>query len=296
MMSRIAHHFREGFRNVIRNGWMTFASISSVVVTLVVLGLSLILTMNAQQLSNYVANQVQFSAYLDVSASDQTAEQVASQIRQMPGVASVQVISKQQGIKQLEQELGSQYNDVLQGFKSNPLPDQLVVKATNPRQTVQVSHEVAKLPQIKKMNNGSALVNRLFHTLDMVRDVGIVFVIALLITSMFLISNTIRITIFSRRREIEIMKLVGATNWYIRWPFIIEGMFIGIFGAAVPLAILGYGYNVLYSHLHGTFQGITFPLVASGSLILKLGVVLVGIGVFIGIWGGATSVRKFLRV
>lgn len=296
MMSRIVHHFREGFRNVLRNGWMTFASISSVVVTLVVLGLSLILAMNAQQISNYVAHQVQFSAYLNVSASDQTANQVATQVREMPGVASVKLVTKQQGMKHLQQELGSQYSDVLNGFKTNPLPDQLIVKATNPRDTVQVSNQVAKLPQIVTVHNGNAIVSNLFHTLDVIRDIGLAFVFALLITSIFLISNTIRITIFSRRREIEIMKLVGATNWYIRWPFIVEGMFIGVFGALVPFAILAYGYNTLYVRLHGPAMNIPFPLVPSGILAGKLAVILIGIGVFIGIWGGAMSVRRFLKV
>lgn len=296
MMSRIGHHFREGFRNVLRNGWMTFASISSVIVTLAVLGLSLVLAMNAQQISTYVANQVQFSAYLNVSASDQTAAQVASQVRQISGVASVQLITKQQGMKQLEKELGSQYNEVLKGFKSNPLPDQLIVKATNPRDTVPVSNQVAKLPQIVKVNNGSAVVSKLFHTLDVIRDVGLIFVFALLITSIFLISNTIRITIFSRRREIEIMKLVGATDWYIRWPFIVEGMIIGVSGAVVPFVLLAYGYHILYGRVHSASNGIPFPLVANAVLTERLALILIGIGVFIGIWGGAMSVRKFLKV
>ncbi|WP_284199691.1 FtsX-like permease family protein [Alicyclobacillus sacchari] len=113
------------------------------------------------------------------------------------------------------------------------------------------------------------------------------FVVALLITSMFLISNTIRITIFSRRREIEIMKLVGATNWFIRWPFIVEGMLIGLIGAVVPVLVLVYGYRSLYIRAKGVFSGLSFPLVQAGDLGVKLAVILLAIGLFIGLWGAS---------
>jgi cell division transport system permease protein len=295
MMSRIGRHLREGLRNVLRNGWMTFASVSAVMVTLAVLGISLIIATNAQQLSNSVANQVEFSANLDQSVTNQQAVSIAQQIRSMSDVASVQIITQAEGMTILKKELGSQYNDILNGFKSNPLPIQLVVKAADTRHTDQVAAQVSHVPHVANIKTAGVMPS-LFKTLDILRDVGIAFILALLVTSMFLISNTIRITIFSRRREIEIMKLVGATNWFIRWPFIIEGMFIGFFGAIIPLAILGYGYSALYAHVNGTFAGLTFPLVQAGTLTLKLAVIMVGIGIFIGIWGGVMSVRKFLRV
>ncbi|MFD1678168.1 permease-like cell division protein FtsX [Alicyclobacillus fodiniaquatilis] len=295
MMNRIGRHLREGMRNVLRNGWMTFASVSAVMVTLAVLGFSLVLAMNAQQMSKDVESQVEFSAFLDASASQKTGVQVANEIRQMPGVASVQVISKAEGLSQFEGEFGD-YKDVLKQLNQNPLPIQLVVKASKPQDTVHVANEVKQISEIKKISDAQQVVGSLFKTLNMLRNIGLVFVIALLITSMFLISNTIRITIFSRRREIEIMKLVGATNGFIRWPFVIEGMLIGFFGSLVPLAVIGYGYNTLYTHAHGSFQVLGFALVSSGMLVGRLAVVLIAIGVFIGIWGGVMSVRKFLRV
>lgn len=296
MTSRIGRHFREGFLNVIRNGWMSFAAISAVIVTLAVLGLSLIITMNAAQMSKYVTNQLEFSAFLSVSASKQAQVQLTNQVQSLSDVKSVQLISQSQGLAQMEQKLGTQYKDILSGLKSNPIPPQLVVTPKDPRNILQVSNEVAKLPGIATVRDPHQIVGAIFSTLDIVRDIGVIFVIALFITSMFLISNTIRITIFSRRREIEIMKLVGATNWFIRWPFIVEGMIIGFLGALVPLAILGFGYDELYARANGMFRGIAFPLVQAGDLATKLTVVLIGIGLFIGIWGGTMSVRKFLRV
>lgn len=283
-------------KNLIRNGWMSFAALSAVVVTLAVLGFSLILTFNVAQMSTSVANQLEFSAFLNLNATQQAGQQVAAQIQKMPDVLSVQVISKDEGMAEMKKELGSEMSDVLNAFKQNPLPIQLVIKPKDPHQISQVADEVKVIPGIAAVRDPHQLASAIFRTLAVVRDVGVVFVIALLITSMFLISNTIRITIFSRRREIEIMKLVGATNWFIRWPFIIEGMLIGFVGSIIPVALLSVGYRSLYIHAKGQFSGLAFPLVNSSTLTVKLAVILVILGLLIGVWGGTMSVRRFLRV
>jgi cell division transport system permease protein len=275
---------------------MSSAALSAVIVTLAVLGFSLILTFNVQQMSTSVANQLEFSAFLDVNASNQIGQQVADQIRQMPDVSSVQVISKNEGMAEMKKELGSEMSDVLNAFKQNPLPIQLVVKPKDPHEITAVADQVKLIHGIAAVRDPHQLASAIFRTLDVIRDVGVVFVVALLITSMFLTSNTIRITIFSRRREIEIMKLVGATNWFIRWPFIVEGMLIGFFGSIIPVALLAVGYRSLYAHAKGQFSGLAFPLVPAGTLTIKLAVILVAIGLVIGLWGGTMSVRKFLRV
>ena len=127
-------------------------------------------------------------------------------------------------------------------------------------------------------------------------DIGIVFVVGLVVMAMFLISNTIKITIFSRRREIEIMKLVGATNWFIRWPFLTEGIIIGVVGAMLPFVIIAYGYHIAYSRLGGTFLAVAFPLIPTTQLAQILALVMFGLGIVIGVWGGIMSVRKFLKI
>ncbi|SDW78313.1 permease-like cell division protein FtsX [Alicyclobacillus hesperidum] len=296
MMSRIFRHLREGIKNVIRNGWMSFASMSAVIVTLAVLGFSLILTFNVAQMSTDVTSQLEFSAFLNVNATQQTGSAIAAQIKALPGVESVQVISKNEGLAQMKKELGSEMGDVLNAFKQNPLPIQLVVKPADPHQIDRIARQVEEIQGVATVRDPHQLAAAIFRTLAIVRDVGVVFVVALLITSMFLISNTIRITIFSRRREIEIMKLVGATNWFIRWPFIVEGMLIGLVGAVVPVLVLVYGYRSLYIRAKGVFSGLAFPLVQAGDLGVKLAVILLAIGLFIGLWGGVMSVRRFLRV
>ncbi|ACV57465.1 protein of unknown function DUF214 [Alicyclobacillus acidocaldarius subsp. acidocaldarius DSM 446] len=296
MMTRWLRHVREGCKNVIRNGWMSFAALSAVIVTLAVLGFSLILTFNVEQMSNSVTGQLEFSAFLNVNASEKQGEQVAQEIRALPGVASVQVISKNEGLQQMKQELGQELSDVLNAFKQNPLPIQIVVKPQDPHQIDRLAKEVSEIPGVAAVRDPHKLAAAIFRTLAVVRDIGIVFVVGLVITSMFLISNTIRMTIFHRRREIEIMKLVGATNWFIRWPFIIEGMIIGLIGSVIPVALLVYGYRSLYAKAKGVFSGLAFPLVQASQIEVKLAVILIAMGLLIGMWGGVITVRRFLRV
>ncbi len=275
---------------------MSFAALSAVIVTLAVLGFSLILTFNVAQMSNSVTGQLEFSAFLNVNASEQQGEQVAQEIRALPGIASVQIISKNEGLQQMKQELGQELSDVLNAFKQNPLPIQIVVKPQDPHQIDRLAKEVSEIPGVAAVRDPHKLAAAIFRTLAVVRDIGIVFVVGLVVTSMFLISNTIRMTIFHRRREIEIMKLVGATNWFIRWPFIIEGMIIGLIGSAIPVVLLVYGYRSLYVKAKGVFSGLAFPLVQAGQIEVKLAVILIAMGLLIGMWGGVITVRRFLRV
>ena len=294
MMGR---HLREGVKNLIRNSWMSVASVGAVAITLLILGAALLIAFNAQQMSQYVAGQLQVNVYLKQQVTKAQAQQIVGEVQNMPGIRSVQYVSKEEGFKQLEQMIGTQYHDVLGGLsQANTLPDKLIVKAANPQDTVTVAKEIQAVPGVDKVDSGQQVVNRLLAFLSVLRNIGLAFVLGLLVTAMFLISNTIKITIFSRRREIEIMKLVGATNWFIRWPFLTEAMLIGFIGAAIPFAILTLGYRSLYVHVGGVFPILTFPLLPVSAVAIKLFGVMLLIGLFVGIWGGIMSIRKFLRV
>lgn len=297
MKIRILRHFREGLKNLVRNGWMTFASLSAVGITLLILGVTMVIALNAQQMSNYITGQLQINAFYAMDATPSQEQSVLTEIQAMPGVKSVQFVSKQEEFQQLQNSIGSQYNDVLSGLSaSNTLPDKLIVKAVDPRQTVTIGDEIAKLPHIDKVQDGSDVASKLFRFLDLVRNIGLAFVVGLVVTAMFLISNTIKITIFSRRREIEIMRLVGATNWFIRWPFLTEGVIIGAVGAAIPFAAIYFAYRMAFEKVGGAFLSIAFPLMPVTAIAMKLAVILFGLGLLIGIWGGIMSVRRFLRI
>ncbi|MCL6633865.1 MAG: permease-like cell division protein FtsX [Alicyclobacillus herbarius] len=296
-ISTIARHIREGSKSLIRNGWMSFASISAVAVTLLILGATLGLAMNAQQMSNYVTGQLEISVFLKPQVSDSQGVVTANQVKDIHGVESVQVVTHEEGFKQLQDSLGQQYKDVLNGLpKNQTIPVKLVVKAQDPRQTVAISNKIQDLPNVDTVVDGKSYVDKFYRFMDTVRNIGLIFVVALILMAMFLISNTIKIAIFNRRREIEIMKLVGATNWFIRWPFLIEGMLIGAVGAVIPFAVIWVVYRSMFERMNGSFIALTFPLLPPGQMLGKLAVVMFGIGLLIGLWGGIMSIRKFLRV
>lgn len=291
----LGRHLKEGAKSLLRNGWMSFASISAVAITLLILGFSLVFMLNANQMSSYVANQLTVTAFLNPSMSDTQGKQVASQVQHLNGVKSVKLITKEEGMKSLSTKLGD-YQDVLAGMKNNPLPVQLVVQASDPKQTVNIGNDVKSISGVQKVYDGQSIVSRVFKFLDTVRNIGLIFVIALLFTAMFLISNTIKITILNRRNEIEIMKLVGATNWFVRWPFLVEAIFIGAIGTLIPYAIITWGYDTVYNSMHGSFVGVAFSLLPVGMIAGRLALIMFGIGVFVGLYGGIMSIRKFLRV
>ncbi|GMA50277.1 cell division protein FtsX [Alicyclobacillus contaminans] len=296
-ISMLGRHIREGCKNLLRNSWMSIASVGAVAITLLILGVTLVIALNAQQLSNYMAGQLQVNAFLKQNVTKQQALALDAEIKALPGVQEAIYVPKDQGFKELQQSLGKEYQEVLQGFsKNNPIPDKIVVKAKDPKQTLGIAAEIRQMDGVDKVDDGKQVVDKLFRFLDMVRNIGVVFVVGLVVMAMFLISNTIKITIFSRRREIEIMKLVGATDWFIRWPFLTEGIIIGVVGALVPFALIVYGYHSAFVRMGGTFLAVAFPLIPTGALAQKLALVMFGLGIFIGIWGGIMSVRRFLRV
>ncbi len=189
------------------------------------------------------------------------------------------------------------FGEDLSLFKqSNPLRNVLYVKAENPQKTAKVAKQIDALDNTYQVLYGKGKIEKLFNFLNISRNVGVVLIIALLLTAMFLISNTIKITITARRREIEIMKLVGATNWFVRIPFLLEGMWLGILGSIIPIVVV----TVLYAQLHGVvapkLQGEIFQLLDVSPFIYEVDLLILLMGVVIGVWGSFMSVRKFLKV
>ncbi len=287
----IGRHTREGFKNLFRNGWMTFAAVSAVAVTLFILGGAMILSLNVQNISVNIESQLQVNAYVSSSYPQKHLSTLEASLRSLPGVRSVSFISKDQALKKMEKLLQSNA-DLLNGI-GNPLPDEFVLQAKDPHQTAMIANEVRLTPGIDKVQYGQSVIGKLFTVTTAIRDAAVVFIIALLVMGIFLISNTIKITIFTRRREIEIMKLVGATDGFIRGPFFVEGTLMGLFGAVLPLAAL----YVLYRWLVQSVPLFPpFSLLPWASVLDKVVITLIACGVFIGIWGSVISMRKFLRV
>lgn len=299
-ISTLGRHFREGGRSVFRNGWMSFASVSSITISLFILGLFLILGINLSHVSNEVESDITISAYLMHDLPDAQVEQIGNAIKALDGIKSVTFISKEEGLEKMRESMGDPL-DGLEG-ENNPLSDVYEVKVVNPHDIAAVAAQIkgldstATVKSIEEVKFGETTIDNLFRVTAVIRYVALFFVVCLVFTSMFLISNTIKLTILARSREIKVMKLVGATNSFIRWPFFIEGALIGFLGSFIPTVILVYGYKLLLGYFYaGPMPGV-ITLSPYSDIALPVAGMLMVIGLVIGIWGSTISVRKFLRV
>ncbi|MDQ0192146.1 permease-like cell division protein FtsX [Paenibacillus wynnii] len=296
-------HMREGFRNVFRNGWMSVASITSIVVSLFVLGVFILLVLNVNAIADKADSQVQINVHLTLNTEQKLREALQNEIGSMPEVSKIEFISKDQGLQEFRDSLGEEAADLLDGFDkdNNPLPDTLRVEVVQPTTVPFVAEKILALngthaeKPIYKVKYGKGSIETLFKITKAVRNIGFIFVAGLALMSMFLISNTIRVTILARRKEIGIMKLVGATNYFIRWPFFIEGALIGFIGSMVTVIALYIGYGSLVASVQGDPM-LGLQLIAFEDIWLFLCGLLVGLGVTIGVWGSTVSIRKFLKV
>lgn len=293
----IRRHFRESFKSLGRNSWMTFASISAVTVTLLLVGVFSVIMMNLNKVATDLENDVEIRVLIDIVADEEQTklveDQLLDEIHSLPEVAEVDYSSKEDELGKLIKDFG----DELSLFEqNNPLHNVLYVKAVDPQQTATVAAQIDKFENTYKVMYGEGKVEKLFNFLNISRNVGLILILGLLFTAMFLISNTIRITIIARKDEIEIMKLVGATNSFVRIPFVLEGMWLGILGSIIPMIIVTITYLNVHSLLEPKLQGELLQLLAVGPLMFKVNALLLLIGMFIGIWGSFMSVRKFLKI
>ncbi|MFJ7752902.1 permease-like cell division protein FtsX [Peribacillus muralis] len=292
----LRRHFRESFKNIGRNGWMTFASVSAVTVTLTLVGVFLVLMMNLNHIAGNVENDVEVRAHIDNAANENDIKAIGKKITEMDGIESVVFSPKDEELTNLIDDLGDN-GDAFKPFEQdNPLRDVYIIKTKSPQDVIKVAKKVEDFDYIQSVKYGQGYVEKLFSFVNIARNIGIVLIVGLLFTAMFLISNTIKITIVARRKEIEIMRLVGATNTFIRWPFFLEGLWLGILGSIVPIGLVSVLYYNLYKYAQPQITFKFVELLPASPFIYQVSAILIVIGAVIGIWGSLMSVRKFLKV
>lgn len=289
-------HVRESFKSLGRNGWMTFASVSAVTITLLLVGVFFIIMMNLNQVAKGIEEDVEIRVHIDAAATKEQQETLRKQIEVLPEVDSIEFSPKEQELENLVESFGEEGEAFKLFEQENPLRDVFVVKTKDPADTIETAKKIEKMPFASKVKYGQGTVEKIFEVTDTSRNVGIILIIGLLFTAMFLISNTIKITIFARRKEIEIMRLVGATNWFIRWPFFLEGLWLGLMGSILPVTIVGISYYYLYGFLSPKLYGNFIQLLDFNPFFYQVAGLLIFMGAFIGVWGSAMSVRKFLKI
>jgi cell division transport system permease protein len=277
-----------------RNSWMTVASIGTVAVTMLIVGIFLLFASNLTNLAGNLESQVEVSVYLQDEITSQQIDALAQDFASLPQIATVRYVSKEEALLRLRDWYGESA-DFLSGLElDNPLRNGFELTTVEPRQVLEVVPTLQTYSGVAEVVYGQGVVEQLFSVTRIVRLVALGLVIGLAAAATFIISNTIRITVFARRREISIMKYVGATDWFIRWPFIIEGMVLGFIGSLIAGGLVAWMYNMGVKNLAISMPFL--PLVQPWPLLFTTCAWIIGIGMVIGIIGSTISLRRFLRV
>lgn len=285
------YFFVSAGRSLLRNNWMTLASISTVAVSLLVLGVFLLVAVNVNAVAVNVEEQVQVTAYLAEMPSAERAG-VEAKIKSVPGVTEVRFVSRAEAWQRLLEWYGENRAFLAGWEEDNPLRDSFEVRTDSPHLVAEVAAAVGSIAGVQEVLWGREIVEQLLSITRVMRFVGIGLMVGLALAAMFFIANTVRMAIFARRREISIMRYIGATNWFIRWPFVIEGLVLGVLGALLAASVLAWGY---YLAVRALVEAIPFwPWVSPWPFLQQLALLLLAIGVFIGICGSGLSLRRYL--
>ena len=278
-------HCKTAFQNIWRNGVMSISSIFAVTITLILIGVVSVIAINVNHMTVNIEKSLNIYVKVDRAATDEQSKAV------------VNYSSKD---KELDKLIASQDKNSKQLFENyrndNPLGDAYIVEVKNAKNLDKIAKKIGDIPCVKEVTYGGSSTNKLVDILESVRNGGAIFVVALIVVALFMIANTIKITITSRSTEISIMRMVGASNWYIRIPFMLEGIFIGLIGSIVPLLILVYGYKFAYVTMTSMMSSNLITFMSPYPLVWQLGALLALLGAVVGLIGSFFSVRKFLKL
>ena len=291
----IGRSIRDSFKSVVRNFSLSIASILCVTITLILVSVSLIVAGNIKNTTQKIESELTIVVYMNNDATEEQVSEVQSKIESLSKVEKVEYKSKD--VWKLEMsEYSDTFETVLNYLDTNPLMDSFSVKVYNVYDLSEVAEYIKTLDNVSNAKYGEGMVDNIISAFDIIQKVTLVIVAALVIVTAFLISNTIKLTIFSRRSEIEIMRLVGASNISIKLPFIFEGFIIGVLGAIIPVFISIYGYVILYSRLNGRVFSDMISLIRPYNFIFYVSGFLVIVGAVVGMLGSLKAVRKYLKI
>ena len=290
-----SYFVKEAFKSMRRNGLMTLASISTVALSLFILGVFLCGVVNLNNMAASLETQVQLSVYLKDDLTTNQIMETGKAVKSQPHIKELKFVTKDQALQDFKSRLGDDQKQMIDSLEGvNPLPNSYIVTFENPQDVKLAAKELATVPGVESVHYGQDVVDELFKITQIIRIGGIVLIAFLAAATLFIISNTIRLTVFARRKEIAIMKYVGATNGFIRWPFVIEGMLLGCIGGLIAVACTGEFYYFITSEIEQSLA--FFPLVPMFPIFYQLAVALLIIGIFVGAIGSAISLRQYMRV
>ena len=286
-------YFREALLSFRRSALMTTAAILSITTILIIVGMFLLISINSSLFLKNLESQLEIVVYLEDNIPQAEINNLKSNITSIDGIKEVKFVSKEEAYQYLLKNLGEQ-KDILSAIEKNPLPASFEIQVKDPKVIEQIANRIAEFKKVEEVEYGQEIAEKLLNFTYVFRRAGMLVLALLVFASILIISNIIKITVYARRNEIEIMSLVGATSWFIKWPFIIEGFLQGFISSVLSTIIL---YNFYFFAINKVHQAIPFlPLVVDNVDLLPIGIAIVLLGSLVGILGSMFSVGKYLDV
>lgn len=286
---------RDALKSVVRNFSLSFASIMCTTITLILVAVAVVAATNVNNATKLIEDELTIVTYLKKDVTEEQIENIKSEISSYKNIEEVTFKSKDEWKLEMS-EYDDSFKTVLNYLDENPLMDSFVLKVNDVKKLSETSEYIKAINGVDTVKYGEGMVEQVISVFDIVQKIVVVVVIALVVVTSFLISNTIKLTIFSRRNEIEIMRLVGASNITIKLPFLFEGFIIGLIGSIIPVCITIYGYVILYSRLHGKLFSNMIMLIKPYPFVFWVSLIVIAIGALVGMYGSIKAVRKYLKV
>ena len=298
LFRQLKRYFRDAFKSVFRNFPLSLASISCITITLVVVAASIIITYNVENFAESIRKDVTIVVFLEKEVTDKEIKQIEKEIKDTNNIEKLEFISKKQAAENTKKE-NEIFETIVDGWteETNPLLDSFKIKVKDVDSIKDTVDKIKKIKKVDIVNYGEDIVDQLLVVFKVIEKISIGTVIALILVTAFLITTTIKLAIFARKTEIEIMRLVGASNIAIKIPFIIEGLFIGLLGSIIPIIITVIGYNKLYEFFGGKlFSSSLAKLIEPTPFVINISLLLVVIGMLVGMIGSYKAVKKHLKI
>lgn len=293
----IKNNIKDAFKSVFRNFSLSVASVSCISITLVLVAVAILLKENINNFTNDIEKDVTIVVYITKDSTEEDKSALKTKIELLTNIDTITFMSKEEIKKEMSkdaEEIGKileEYNE-----ETNPLLDEYLVKVKDAEKISITAKEIENMTNVYQVKYGEGMVEELVKIFDIVKKIMIIVVVALVIVTAFLISNTIKISINSRKRQIEIMRLVGASNTYIKLPFFFEGIILGILGSILPIIGVSYGYIYLYNKMNGILFTEVITLINPDKILLSLILITSSIGIVVGAIGSAKAVRRHLKI
>ncbi len=292
----LSRNIRDAFRSVYRNFALSFASITAITITLLVVAFSLLLTYNVNNTADILASNIEIVVFVEKETPEEKINEIEDTINALDNVESFVFKSRLEIAKEYMAE-SEVFASIMETWEDDeiPLQDTFIVRVNDNELIGDTADRINEIEGIDTVNYGRGMVEQLFGIFEVVKNVSLIAVGALVLVTGFLITNTIKITIFSRRKEIEIMRLVGASNLNIKIPFIFEGLFLGVLGSIIPIVVTIYGYNELFKFDLSVIMPI-ISLIPPNPFVYQISGILLLIGVVVGMIGSWRAVAKHLKI